>query len=41
MAIKWIDIDDFRTFGVNDKPAEFEFAAITILTGQNTSLITN
>jgi len=35
--LKKISINNFRTFGQNGQPAEFEFAPITILTGPNNS----
>jgi predicted ATPase len=35
--IDYIKVNNFRTFGMNGKPAEFNLAPITILTGTNSS----
>jgi predicted ATPase len=35
--IDYIKVNNFRTFGMNGKPAEFKLAPITILTGTNSS----
>ena len=37
MSLEYLGIKYFRTFGLNGKMAEFEFAPITILTGPNNS----